>query len=117
MSHNSAKYKDYVIYNTPSGNPDLSGVKVKVHGDMVDSVSGQPLTGGKVILEYVDAPVIVGPDGKWSADNVPIECTKMWGMALAHVTFYKEIVLTADGDNVYEIQMVPGGDNPPPPNT
>ena len=116
-SRNHAKDSDYVIYNTPSGNPELSGEVVIVRGNVLDSLTSQPVIEGEVIFEYHVEPVTVGPDGKWQCDNVPIECTQIWGTAPVHITNYKVITLRNDGDNTFEILMTPRLDNPPPPNT
>ena len=117
VTRNAVKYTDYVIYDTPSGNPELSGSVVTVRGTMVDRLTSQPVLEGQVILEYVDAPIIVEANGKWSKENVPVECTKMWGTALAHMTYYRgDIVMNPDEDNNFQLPMEPGADNPPPPN-
>jgi hypothetical protein len=116
VSRNEVYYKDYVIYNTPSGGPELSGKVGSIRGVMLDTYSSLPPMEGVVSLEFVDKDISINEDGSFQLNSVPVECTQLWGTALAHKTFYRKIEIQENKETDVEIRMEPGADNPPPPN-
>ena len=114
ITRNYARYKDYLIYNTPTGKPELSGQVGSVHGTMVDSVTMQPPANGLVMLEGIDDPIEVDEDGNWECEKVPVEFTKIWGSADAHKLFSGTIQIVPNDDIDYDILMEPGDDTIPP---
>jgi hypothetical protein len=104
-----SKYKGYVIYNTPSGQPELSGDTGTASGTMKDKVTSQICAGGMVSLEFIDNPVMVDPTtGKWQCGNVPIECNTMFGIAPGHKLNKITIKINKNVDNNFDILMEPG---------
>jgi hypothetical protein len=104
-----SKYKAYVIYNTPSGQPELSGDVGTASGTAKDKITLQPVPNGMVSLEFVDNPVSVDPaTGKWQRDNVPVECNSVFCMATGHKLFKGSIKINKDVDNNLDILMEPG---------
>jgi hypothetical protein len=65
-----SKYNDYVIYNTPSGKPEETGLG-SVRGKVTDE-SGKLLEG--VVCTFVGTEIVVESDefGEYEADSVPI---------------------------------------------
>lgn len=104
-----SKYKGYVIYNTPSGQPELSGDTGTASGTMKDKLTSQICAGGMVSLEFIDNPVMVDPTtGKWQCGNVPIECNTMFGIAPGHKLNKITIKIIKNVDNNFDILMEPG---------
>jgi hypothetical protein len=115
VTRNSAKYKDYIIYNTPSGNPELSGKVGSIHGKVLDSVTSLPCPNTKIILEYFNDAFTVDSEGNYQANNVPIESVRIWVTADDHKTYYSAIQITENMATTLNIQLIAGHDDPLPP--
>jgi hypothetical protein len=104
-----SKYKNYVIYDTPNGTPELSGKTGTANGRLLDKVTMQPIAGSMVSIEFIDNPVVVAADGKWQCANVPIECNTVFGMAPGHKLLKKTIKINEDENTQLDILMETGG--------
>jgi len=112
-SRDISRYKDYVIYNTRSGAPVISGDTASAHGTMIDKISRQPIAGGMISFELVDGPVQVGTDGKWQKTGIPVECKTIFGMAPGHKLFKGTLQLTLGQDTNFDIEMEPAAQTMP----
>jgi hypothetical protein len=115
VTRNSAKYKDYIIYNTPSGNPELSGKVGSIHGTALDSVTSQPCSNTKITLEFFNETFSTDADGNIQINNVPIESTQIWVVADEHKTYYATMQINENQVTTLNILLIAGHDDPLPP--
>jgi hypothetical protein len=67
---NEAKYNDYVIYNTPTGEPEPTG-KGSLIGNVTDG-KGQPVEGATVTILNTELADVTDEDGDYSFEEVPV---------------------------------------------
>jgi hypothetical protein len=115
VTRDSAKYKDYIIYNTPSGNPELSGKVGSIHGTVLDSVTSLPCSNTKIALEFFNDTFSADADGNFQIADVPIESTQIWVVADEHKTYYSTIQINENQVTTKNILLIAGHDDPPPP--
>jgi len=104
-----SKYKGYVIYNTPSGKPELSGDTGSISGTVKDKITLQPIPGAMISIEFIDNPVAADPaTGIYHCENVPVESDTVFCMAPGHKLLKDSIKISKDNDLTFDILMEPG---------
>lgn len=116
LTRDESKYKAYVIYNTPSGQPELSGEVGSVSGKLLDAITLLVPSNGLISLEHVANPIGTDAQGNFTCANVPIECTKAWASAANHINCVNSLEVITGENTVLNIMIQPGT-TPPPPGT
>ena len=113
VTRNSARYKDYVIYNTPDGLPPIEEQFGTAHGIMKNSETMLAPANGLVTLDGVEEIIEVDTDGAWECLKVPVTCTH--GHATADNCANREFNITIhlDKDTECNILMDPTSVIPP----
>ena len=109
-----AKYNDYVIYNTPTGAPPTPGATCNAHGKVTDGVTHQPITTALGLFDGLPAPVTMDSEGKWAATGIPLTTLLTRFMAAGYITHVQAINLVEGGNVELNIELMPGGNQPPP---
>ena len=112
-SRNYARYKAYIIYNTPTAKPKLSGKTCSVSGSLLDAQTLEPTPNAKINLEYVKTPIIPNASGFWHRKKVPIECTQFWAESDQNTLQQGKITLIENQNTHLNILIEPKS-NPPP---
>ncbi len=112
-SLNYARYKAYIIYNTPTAKPKLSGKVGSVSGSLLDAQTHQPTPNPKINLEYVRTPIIPNASGFWHRKKVPIECTRFWAESDQHTLQQGKITLIENQNTHLNILIAPAAHPPP----
>ena len=109
-----AKYNDYVIYNTPTGAPPTPGATCDAHGTVTDGVTHQPITTALGLFDGLAAPATMDSEGKWEAKKIPLTTLLARFMAAGYINHVQAINLVEGGDVELNIELMPGGNQPPP---
>ncbi len=116
VTRNSAYYKDYVIYNTPSGHAELSGDVGSISGKLLDAVTLLAPTNGLITVEHIENPIGIDAEGNFACADVPIESSQVWASAANHITCAVPIAVQKGVNTIINIMIQPGT-TPPPPGT
>ena len=116
FSRNEAKYKDYVIYNTPSGQVELSGEVGTIKGSVYDIISVEGIDACSITAEHVELPILNNLDGSFILENVPIECTHIWVVRVGYESKATEAEVKKGQITIANIFLTPVT-TPPQPNT
>lgn len=116
VTRNWAYYKDYVIYNTPSGHAELSGNVGSISGKLLDAVTLLAPTNGLIAIEHIENPVGIDAEGNFACADVPIESSQVWASAANHITCAVPIAVQKGVNTIINIMIQPGT-TPPPPGT
>ena len=112
-SRNYARYKAYIIYNTPTAKPKLSGKTCSVSGSLLDAQTLEPTPNAKINLEYVRKTIIPNASGFWQCKKVPIECTQFWAESDQNILQHGKITLK-ENQNTHINILIASAANPPP---
>jgi len=116
FSRNEAKYKDYVIYNTPSGQAELSGEVGTITGVVFDAVSVEGIDACSITAEHVEHPILNNADGSFTMENVPIECTNIWVVRVGYESKATEVEVKKGQTIISNVFLTPVT-TPPQPGT
>jgi hypothetical protein len=81
-------------------------------GSMYNSVTLETIAGGLVFLDKVAEPIVTEDDGSWGNDHIPADCKSISGTADGYANYFKNITITPDDDNEFDLPMEPLGDEP-----
>jgi hypothetical protein len=101
---NESKYNDYVIYNTPSGTPEPTGLG-SVRGT-VTGPDGKQLEG--VICKFIKANMEVETDefGEYECDKVPVGKDSMEFVYPGYITYVdKEVEVFENQETINHVEM------------
>jgi hypothetical protein len=87
---NESKYNDYVIYNTPTGEPELTG-KGSLIGNVTDG-SGQPVEGALVTILNTELTDETDAEGDYAFEAVPVGKYSMTVQAGGFQTYTDDVV-------------------------
>ena len=116
FSRNEAKYKDYVIYNTPSGQAELSGEVGTITGVVFDAISVEGIDACSITAEHVEHPILNNADGSFTMENVPIECTNIWVVRVGYESKATEVEVKKGQTIISNVFLTPVT-TPPQPGT
>jgi hypothetical protein len=103
---NEAKYKQYVIYNTPSGEPEETGFG-SLSGNVTNG-SGQPVEGALVTILNTELTDETDADGDYAFESVPIGKQAMTAQAGGFQLYTDDIVEIFEGqDTINDIDLTP----------
>ncbi|MBM3436158.1 MAG: carboxypeptidase regulatory-like domain-containing protein [Bacteroidetes bacterium] len=103
---NESKYNDYVIYNTPTGEPEPTG-KGNIRGT-VTNPDNEPVEG--VVCKVLNTEIVVETDefGEYEADNVPVGDQAMEFTHPDYETYKDDVVSVFENqETINDIEMVP----------
>ncbi len=109
-----AKYNDYVIYNTPTGAPPPVGEKGDAEGIMVNGATNQPIVGGLIVADGVDAPAVTNVQGAWNVDDIPTTTTVLRASAPGMGNLTQAVNLSPT-ETAYVVFVMWPVTTPPPP--
>jgi len=103
---NEAKYNDYVIYNTSTGEPELTGF-----GSLSGTVTngrGQPVEGALVTILNTELTDETDAEGDYAFESVPVGKQAMTVQAGGFQLYTDDIVEIFDGqDTINDIDLTP----------
>ncbi len=109
-----AKYNDYVIYNTPTGAPPPVGEKGDAEGIMINGATNQPIVGGLIVADGVDAPAVTNVQGAWNVDDIPTTTTVLRASAPGMGNVTQAVNLNPNETDYVVFVMWPVTTPPPP---
>jgi hypothetical protein len=112
---NESKYNDYVIYNTPSGKPEPTGLG-SIRGTVTDS-EGKQLEG--VVCTFVKSKIVVETDefGEYEYDKVPVGKDSIEFVYPGFVTYVdEEVEVFENQETINDIELT-ADETPAPPET
>jgi hypothetical protein len=66
-----------------------------------------------VFLDKVADPIETEDDGTWGNDHIPADCKSISDTTDGYANYFKNISITPDDDNEFDLPMDPLGDEPP----
>ncbi len=114
-STNEAKYNDYIIYDTPTGNaPEDATQTGSIHGNITDGETEEALTNVLITLEKVVEPIESDEDGDYENVEVPVSCKKLTAELYGYEKYEGSITILPGQDTTFDFMMTPM-ENPPLP--
>ncbi|MGE0637759.1 MAG: carboxypeptidase regulatory-like domain-containing protein [Bacteroidia bacterium] len=102
-----SKYNDYVIYDTPSGNPPPATGLAELSGEVRRTDVDEPIAGASLMLMPGALPVTTDPNGLYVMPNIPPADYTLSCTAPGFVSQSRPVTLAADEMRVENFGLTP----------
>lgn len=110
-----SKYNDYVIYNTPSGKPEPTGMG-RVRGT-ISNAAGEPLEGVLCVVKGTEIVAESDEYGEYELENVPVGKQTIEFSLVTYKTYIDEVVEVFENQETKNDIEMESDVTPTPPET
>ncbi len=107
-STNEARYNDYIIYDTPTGNaPATKDLTGSIHGNITDAETGKIISDVIITLDKVAETIESDEDGDYEKLEVPTNCAFLTAVLFGYEEYKANITIAPGEDLKFDFMMTP----------
>lgn len=107
-STNEAKYNDYVIYNTPTGEAPEAGTTGSIRGTATNATTLVPINEVEIYFDDIEEePIFTDEDGEFMRDIVPVTCKSFIATHPEFQDYNGTFTILPDQEIVFDFSMEP----------